>query len=61
MNALPDYHRAVCPACGVLCEQRLRPVLFPDGAQRVAYECLECEVIHLATESAVTLQEKVRL
>lgn len=61
MTDLPAHHRAKCFACGVVCEQRLRPVLFPDGGQRVAYECLECEAIYLVAESAVTVEDKVRL
>ena len=49
-----EYHRAKCPACGTVCEQRCRWVLC-DGVQRTAYDCLECEAIYLAaTEPAPT-------
>jgi hypothetical protein len=55
---LPAFHRAKCPACSALCEQRRRSVLLPNSENvwdmHAAYECLECEAIYLpaAQESA---------
>jgi hypothetical protein len=47
---LPEYRRETCFVCGVVCEQRRRSVLFPDGSQRAALECLECEAIYVVGE-----------
>jgi hypothetical protein len=55
---LPEYHRAKCPVCGTVCEQRCRWVLC-DGIQRTAYDCLECKAIYLAaTEPAAHTTEE---
>jgi hypothetical protein len=44
---LPEYQRARCLVCGVICEQHRRLVQFPDGARRPALDCLECEMVYL--------------
>lgn len=48
---IPEYHRAKCPACGTLCEQRSRPVLLPGGDKHSAHECRECEAIYLVPDA----------
>jgi hypothetical protein len=41
------YHRARCPVCGVVCPQRRRLVMLPDGTKHWAYDCIECEMVYV--------------
>jgi uncharacterized Zn finger protein len=59
-TALPNYHRAKCPACGSTCEQRRRPVLLPDGDRHAAYECRECETIYFIADADAPDQDEVQ-
>jgi hypothetical protein len=50
---LPEYQRARCLVCGVVCEQHRRLVQFPDGARCAALDCRECEMVYfVATKPA---------
>lgn len=49
---MPEYHRAKCPSCGALCEQRRRSVRELTGDILQARECIECEMVYRVSEQA---------